>query len=150
MALKEDLEAMLIDDKKKLEVTTEKLKSLTQEEIELRKSIESTEYLLNHKFGSQVNEVNRESKLEKVMSEIDELALVAYTSIPNGAFKIMSEAKNEPLHIKEIYQRLAEKGKKIANPASVGVALTRDKRFKRLGKNVFVIIEEYYNKEMPL
>ena len=147
MALKEDLEAMLIDDKKKLEETTEKLKSLTQEEIELRKSIESTEYLLNHKFGLQVNEVNTESKLEKAISEIDELAIIAYKSIPDGAFKIMSEAKNEPLHVKEIYRRLTEKGKKIGHPASVGVALSRDKRFKRLGQNIFVIIEEHYKKE---
>ena len=150
MALKEDLKLMLIDDKKKLEETTEKLKSLTQEEIELRKSIESTEYLLNHKFGSQVDEVNTESKLEKVISEIDESAIIAYKSIPDGAFKIMSEAKNKPLHAKEIYRQLTEKGKKIGHPGSVGAGLSRDYRFKRLGQNMFTIIEEYYKKEENL
>jgi hypothetical protein len=148
MALKEDLEAMLIDDKKNLEVITEKLNTLTQEETKLKKSIESVEHLLNHKFGLQINKtramrVGEKSKATKLINEIDELG-IAYKSIPDGALEIMSEAENKPLHVKEIYQRLIEKGKKIGNSSSVGVALIRDKRFKKIGPNVFVITGEYY------
>jgi len=147
MALKEDLQIMLINDKKRLEEITEKLSSLTQEEAELKKTIESAEHLLNHKFGQHTNKtrvIRIDSKPKAI--KIDE-SIIAYKSIPDGAFEIMSEAKNKPLHVKEIYQQLTEKGKEIGNKSSVGVALTRDRRFERIGRNVFVITEEYYKKE---
>ena len=147
MALEEDLKTMLINDKKRLEGITEKLRSLIQEEAELKKTIESVEHLLSHKFGQHTNEsrvIRIDTKPKAI--KIDE-SVIAYKSIPDGAFEIMSEAENKPLHVKEIYQRLTEKGKEIGNISSVGVALARDKRFKRLGRNVFVIIEEYYKKE---
>lgn len=147
MAFKEDLETMLIEDKKKLEEITEKLNSLTQEDTKLKKSIESVEHLLSHKFGlefskTRVIRISEKSKVAKVTDKIDELE-IAYKSIPDAALEIMLETENKPLHVKEIYQRLIEKGKQIKNPSSVGVGLSRDKRFKRLGKNVFVIIEEH-------
>lgn len=150
MALKEDLEAMLIEDEKKLEEITEKLNSLTQEEVKLKKSIESVKHLLSHKFGLQISKtrvirIGEKSKAAKLINKIDEFG-ITYKSIPDGALEIMSEAENKPLHIKEIYQRLIEKGKKIGNRSSIGVALIRDKRFKKIGPNVFVITEEYYKK----
>ena len=157
MALKEDLEGILANDKKRMEEITQKLKSLTQEEGELKKTIESTEYLLSHKFGVQSSDKIRairfkddKPKAVEFIEKVDQLE-IAYKSIPDGAFKIMLKEGNKPLHVKEIYNQLIEKGKEIKNPSSVGVGLSRDNRFKRLGKNVFVLTEESLkNNKVPL
>jgi len=141
MPLKEELESMLTQDRKRLEEVKKQLASVTQEKVELERTIESAETLLSRKFGIHFNEANKNIPKD----ESPEMAII-YKSIPDGAFQVISEGDNKPLHVKEIYRILTGKGKEISQPSSIGVALRRDKRFKLIGPNVFAITDEYYKK----
>lgn len=137
MALKEELAAMLIEDQKRLQELKKQLDSLVQEKDELQKAIESEETLLTRKFGIHFNRSTDEiSQTESFKDQF------SYKSIPDGAFEVVSEGNNKPIHVKEIYRILSERGKQISGPSSVGVALRRDKRFKLVGPNVFAIAEK--------
>ncbi len=141
MAFKEELVAMLGEDRKHLQEITKQLNSLVQEKDELQKAIESEEILLTRKFGIHFNKSNDEASQAESATDV-----FSYKSIPDGAFAIISAGSNKPIHVKEIFRILSERGKEISGPSSVGVALRRDKRFKLIGPNTFVITEEEYRK----
>jgi len=137
MALKEELTVMLTEDRKRLEHLQKQIESLVQERSELQKAVKSEETLLTRKFGIQFTESSKDvSKSESIENRFE------YKSIPGGAFEVISEGGNKPIHIKEIFRILAGGGKKISQPSSIGVALRRDKRFKLVGPNVFAIAEK--------
>jgi len=137
MALKEELVAMLTEDRKRLQELKKQLDSLMQEKDQLQKAIESEETLLTLKSGVRFDRSNEDvSKGEPIEKKF------IYKSIPDGAFEVISEGGNEPIHVKEIYRILTTGGKEISQPSSVGVALRRDKRFKLVGPNVFAIAEK--------
>ena len=144
MALKEELSGMLVADQKELLQVQEKLNTLNDKLIDLKKSIESTEYLLAHKFGVQ------ESKTDETAQYVmQKKSFKRYfkNSIPNLVYEMLLESKNKPLHKKEIVNRLLLKGKKVENPNSIPTSLGRDERFKNIGSNTFVIVDEVYQKE---
>lgn len=141
MAIKEELAAMLVEDRKRLEELKKQLDLLLQERVELERAIESEETLLTRKFGIRFNRSNEDvSKSESIENRF------SYKTIPDGAFEVISEGSNKPIHIKEIFRILSKGGKQITQPSSVGVALRRDKRFKLIGPNTFAITEEEYRK----
>jgi hypothetical protein len=136
MPLKEELAAMLVEDRKRLQELKKKLDSLVQEREELQKSIESEETLLTRKFGIDFDRNKNE------VSQTESMNTFSFKSIPDGAFEVMSEGGNKPIHVKEIFRILNERGKQVSTPSSVGVALRRNKRFKLVGPNVFAIAEK--------
>jgi len=141
MAFKEELTAMLTGDRKHLEQLQKQIESLVQERAELQKAIKSEETLLNRKFGIQFTESNKDvSKSESIEKRFQ------YKTITEGAFEIISEGGNKPIHLKDIFGILTEGGKEISQPSSVSVALRRDPRFKLIGPSVFAINEEEYKK----
>ena len=143
MITKEDLEAMLIEDRKKLEEVKKQFDSLVQKKEELQKTIESEETLLRNKFGLHSAEISKEaSKSEPTKNRF----AYKYKSTQDAAFEILLEEGNKPIHIKDIYQRIIEGGKKLKHRSSVGVTLRRDPRFVKIGPNVFAITEEEYRK----
>ncbi len=137
MSLREELEAMLTQDRKRLEEVKKQFDSIVRERTELEKTIESAETLLIRKFGIHFNEISKDiSKAESPENRF------AYKTIPDGAFEAILEGNNKPIHVKEIYRILTAGGKQISQPSSIGVALRRDKRFKLIGPNVFAIAEK--------
>jgi len=141
MTFKEELTAMLGRDRKQLEQLQKKIESLIQERSELQKAIKSEETLLNRKFGIEFTESNKDiSKPEFTEKRFE------YKTIPDGAFNIILEGGNKPLHLKDIFRILTDGGKQISHPSSVSVALRRDSRFKLIGPSVFAITEEEYKK----
>jgi len=147
MITREDLEAMLIEDRKKLEEVKIQFDSLVQKKEELQKTIESEETLLRNKFGLHVPESSKET----IKSELTKnRSAYKYKSTQNAAFEILLEEKNKPTHIKDIFQRIIEGGKKLKNRSSVGVTLRRDRRFVKIGPNIFSITEEEYKKAKGL
>jgi hypothetical protein len=143
MITKEDLEVMLIEDRKKLEEVKKQFDSLVQKKEELQKTIESEETLLKNKFGLRYPESSKEaSKNESLHSRL----AFKYKPTQDAAFEILLKEENKPTHIKDIYQRIVDGGKKLKHRSSVGVTLRRDPRFVRVGPNVFAITEEEYKK----
>jgi len=141
MSIKEELTAMLTADRKRLEQLQKQIESLVQERTEVQKAIRSEETLLNRKFGIEFTEGNKDtSKPEAIEKKYE------YKTIPNGAFEIILEEGNKPIHLKDIFRILTDGGKGITQPSSVSVALRRDRRFKVVGPNVFIITEEEYKK----
>jgi hypothetical protein len=141
MALKDELTAMLTGDRKRLEQLQKQIESLMQERADLQKAIRSEETLLDRKFGIQFTEGNKDvSRPESIEKRFE------YKTIPQGAFEIILEGGNKPIHLKDIFRMLTEGGKEISQPSSISVALRRDKRFKLIGPNVFAIGEEEYRK----
>ena len=137
MAFKEELTTMLAEDRKRLEQLQKQIESLVQERSELQKAVKSEEILLTRKFGIQFTESNKDvSKPESIEKRFE------YKTIPDGAFELISEGGNKPIHVKEIFRILTGGGKEISQPSSVGVALRRDSRFKLVGPNVFAIAEK--------
>ena len=137
MAFKEELTAMLAEDRKRLEHLQKQIESLIQERSELQKAVKSEETLLTRKFGIQFTESNKDvSKPESIEKRFE------YKTIPDGAFELISEGGNKPIHVKEIFRILTGGGKEISQPSSVSVALRRDSRFKLVGPNVFAIAEK--------
>lgn len=134
MALKEELEAMLAEDQKKL-------KELKERVEELQKTIESEETILNRKFGTRFSRGNEATS--KNASNADRFM---YKTIPDAAFEVILEGGNKPIHLKEIFRKVNEGGKLTSQPSSIGVALRRHKRFKLVGPNVFAIVDEEYRK----
>jgi len=144
MSLKEELEKILAEDRKRLEELKKMLDSLVFEKTELEKTIESAETLLSRKFGLRFNEINKDENRGSIETKF------TYKSTQDAAFEIISERSNKPLHIKDIYRYLTEGGKKLKNQSSVGVSLRRDSRFKLIGPNVFAIDVDWLKKEKGL
>lgn len=143
MITKEDLEAMLIEDRKKLEEVKIQFDSLVQKKEQLQKSIESEETLLRNKFGLSPPESGKEApKSEPTKNRF----AYKYKTTQDAAFEILLEEENKPTHIKDIHQRIIEGGKKLKHRSSVGVTLRRDPRFVKIGPNVFAITDEEYRK----
>jgi len=141
MITKEDLESMLIEDRKKLGELKIQFDSLAQKKEELQKTIESEETLLRNKFGLHPPESSKEApKSEPTKNRFK------YKSTQDATLEILLEEENKPTHIKDIYQRIIEGGKKLKHRSSVGVTLRRDPRFVKIGPNVFAITEEEYRK----
>ncbi len=141
MALKDELTAMLNEDRNKLEKVQKQIEGLVQEREELRKAIKSEETLLYRKFGIQVTESTKDVSKPEPMEKRFE-----YKTIPEGAFEILLEGSNKPTHLKEIFRILTEGGKDVSQPSSVSVALRRDSRFKLVGPAVFAITDEEYKR----
>jgi hypothetical protein len=141
MAFKEELEAMLTEDRKKLEELKEQLNLLVKEKEELQKSIESEETILKRKFGTRFSRGD-----EATTKNESDIGRFLHKTIPDAAFEVILEGGNKPIHLKEIFKKVNEGGKSTNQPSSVGVALRRDKRFKLIGPNVFAIVEEEYRK----
>ena len=147
MALKQELEEMLTGDQKRLEELRKQLDLLVQEKEQLQKTIESEETLLRNKFGLHVPESSKET----IKSELTKnRSAYKYKSTQDAAFEILLEEENKPTHIKDIFQRIIEGGKKLKNRSSVGVTLRRDRRFVKIGPNIFSITEEEYKKAKGL
>lgn len=148
MTLKEELEAILTEDRKRLEELRTQLEALLQERSELEKTIGSAETLLSRKFGVRFNEDNKtEVPKEELKGEsIHKKFPFRYKSTQDAAFEILFEEGNKPIHIKDIHQRIIEGGKKLKHRSSVGVTLRRDPRFVKIGPNIFAITEEEYKK----
>lgn len=143
MITKEDLEAMLVEDRKKLEEVKIQFDSLMQKKEQLQKTIESEETLLKNKFGLSPSEGSKETpKLELAKNRFP----YKFKTTQEAAFQILLEDENKPTHIKDIYQRIIEGGKKLKHRSSVSVTLKRDPKFVRIGPNVFAITEEEYKK----
>lgn len=141
--LREQLEVILSEDRKKFEELGKQLESLVKEREELKKTVESAETLLRSKFGVNLPEASKEtSKIESTKNKYP----YKYKSTQDAAFEILLEEENRPAHIKDIYQRVVEGGKKIKHRSTIGVALRRDARFVKVGPNVFAITEEEYKK----
>jgi hypothetical protein len=65
-------------------------------------------------------------------------------SVPRGAFIILKDA-GKALHAKEIYRRLIDGGGRIRGKTpvtSVATSLSRDKSFKKVSPNTFLLVEE--------
>jgi len=65
-------------------------------------------------------------------------------SIPQATCMLLAE-KGEPLHAKDIFQKLMEGGVRIRGKTpvtSVAISLSRDKRFKKVAPNTFQFSEE--------
>ncbi|MBI3358948.1 MAG: winged helix-turn-helix domain-containing protein [Nitrospirae bacterium] len=66
-------------------------------------------------------------------------------SVPRGAFMVLKDA-GKALHAKEIYRRLTEGGGRIRGKTpitSVATSLSRDKNFKKVSPNTFLLVEEF-------
>ncbi len=64
-------------------------------------------------------------------------------SVPRGAFMILKEA-GKALHAKEIYRQLVDGGGRIRGKTpvtSVATSLSRDKNFKKVSPNTFLLVE---------
>lgn len=141
MITKEDLEASFFEDRKRLAKLQEQIDSLAQQKNELEKVVQSEEILLRGKFGQSFNqEVKTVSGTESSEKRFEN------KSTQDAAFDILIDNLNKPTHIREIYKQILKGGKKLKNQSSVSVALNRDSRFKKVGPNTFVIIEEEYKK----
>jgi len=148
MTFKEELEAILAKDRKRLEQLKTQLETLIQERSELEKTIGSAETLLSRKFRVRFKESNKAEvpKEEPKSESIRKKFPFRYKSTQDAAFEIIFEQGNKPIHIKDIYQRIIEGGKKLKHRSSVGVSLNRDQRFVKVGPNTFSITEEEYKK----
>jgi len=65
-------------------------------------------------------------------------------SVPRGAFMVLKEA-GKALHAKEIYRRLTDGGGRIRGKTpitSIATSLSRDKNFKKVSPNTFLLVEE--------
>ncbi len=144
MSLKDELMQMLKADKEEMQQFMEKLDALNDKVNDLQRSIESTEYLLTHKFSVKETKTSAESSVKihikpsKKRSKKD--------SITNLTFDILLENSNKPLHIEKINKLIKEKGKEF-NPKSAPTSLNRDGRFKNIGNNKYKIKNEFYQKE---
>ncbi len=142
MPLREELSELLKADQKELLQVQEKLDALHDKVIDLQKSIESTEYLLAHKFGVKETiaetSVNIPIKSSKRRSKKN--------SITNLTFGILFENGNEPLHIGKINKLINERGK-VFSSKSAPTSLNRDERFENIGDNTYRIKNEFYQKE---
>ena len=70
-------------------------------------------------------------------------------SAPDGAFVILRESK-QPMHAKELWQRLVEGGMQIRGKTpvtSIATSLKRDRRFKKVAPNTFVCVEPAAHQE---
>lgn len=148
MTLRQELESIRTGDQKRLEDIKKQIELLVQERAELEKTIDSAVTLLSRKFGVSFNEGNKTEvpKEEPKSESIPKKFPFRYKSTQDAAFEIIFEDGNKPTHIKDIYQRIIEGGKKLKNRSSVGVSLRRDPRFIKVGPNVFAITDEEYRK----
>jgi hypothetical protein len=144
MSLKDELLEMINKDRDEMQEVQKELDNLNNRSFELKKSIESTEYLLRYKFGVQENK-NDMKEQEKTIEKSDK-KLRSENSITSLAFNILNEKRNQPLHINEIHELLEKMGKKVGK-FSIPNSLNRDKRFENIGNNTYKIEENTYQKE---
>lgn len=142
MITKEDLEASYIEDKKKLAKLQEQIDSLGRQKNELEKMIQSEETLLSGKFGHHFDQDNAKTVSGTDFSE----KRFENKSVQDASFDIFIENLNKPTHIRDIFKLILQGGKKLKNQSSVSVGLNRDRRFKKVGPNTFIITEEEYKK----
>jgi len=68
----------------------------------------------------------------------------ARLSVPEAAFLLLQDNNGKAMHAKEIYQRLETGGISIRGKTpvtSVATSLGRDRRFKRVAPNTFVLVQ---------
>jgi hypothetical protein len=85
-----------------------------------------------------------EEKRESPNGILIEKTKYAGLSVPRGAFMVLKDA-GKALHAKEIYRRLIDGGGRIRGKTpvtSVATSLSRDKNFKKVSPNTFLLIEE--------
>lgn len=85
-----------------------------------------------------------EEKRESPNGILIEKTKYAGLSVPRGAFMVLKDA-GKALHAKEIYRRLIDGGGRIRGKTpvtSVATSLSRDKNFKKVSPNTFLLVEE--------
>jgi hypothetical protein len=85
-----------------------------------------------------------EEKMESPDGILIEKTKYSGLSVPRSAFMILKDA-GKALHAKEIYCRLIDGGGRIRGKTpvtSVATSLSRDKNFKKVSPNTFLLVEE--------